>query len=135
MPLSEHEQRLLEQMERALHAEDPKLASTLRHGSDRTVNGRQVFLGSLGVLVGIAALLGGVITSLIVLGVVGFLIMLGGALMIGAAFRAPRPVQAGGGVGNGAQQTAPKAKKSSGGFMDRVEERWRRRREEDGFSN
>ena len=30
MPLSEHEQRLLEQMERALYAEDPKFASTLR---------------------------------------------------------------------------------------------------------
>ena len=30
MPLSEHEQRLLEQMERALYAEDPKFASALR---------------------------------------------------------------------------------------------------------
>lgn len=135
MPLSEHEQRLLEQMERALHAEDPKLASTLRHGSDRTVNGRQVFLGSLGVLIGIAALLGGVITSLIVLGVVGFLVMLGGALMVGAAFRAPSAAQSGTASVAGAEPTAAKAKKSSGGFMDRVEERWRRRREEDGYSN
>ncbi|HNE89871.1 MAG TPA: DUF3040 domain-containing protein, partial [Actinomycetota bacterium] len=33
MPLSEHEQRLLEQMERALMAEDPKFATSLRHGS------------------------------------------------------------------------------------------------------
>ncbi len=32
MALSDKEQRLLEQMERALHEEDPKLASTLRHG-------------------------------------------------------------------------------------------------------
>ena len=35
MPLSEHEQRLLEQMERQLYADDPKLASTLR-GSGRS---------------------------------------------------------------------------------------------------
>ena len=33
MPLSEHEQRLLEQMERALMAEDPKFATSLRNGS------------------------------------------------------------------------------------------------------
>ena len=30
MPLSDHEQRLLEQIERALYAEDPKFASTVR---------------------------------------------------------------------------------------------------------
>jgi len=30
MPLSEHEQRLLEQMEKALYAEDPKFATSLR---------------------------------------------------------------------------------------------------------
>ena len=33
MPLSEHEQRLLDQIERALIAEDPKFASTVRAGS------------------------------------------------------------------------------------------------------
>src|ERR1700742_2505140 len=32
MPLSEHEQRLLDQIERALYAEDPKFASTVRGG-------------------------------------------------------------------------------------------------------
>lgn len=30
MPLSEHEQRLLDQIERELYAEDPKFASTVR---------------------------------------------------------------------------------------------------------
>jgi hypothetical protein len=35
VPLSEHEQRLLEQMERALYAEDPKFASTLRSAGPR----------------------------------------------------------------------------------------------------
>ena len=63
MPLSEHEQRLLEQMERALYAEDPKLASTLR-GADlgpTTVGASS--LGSLGFLVGVACLLAGVAAS------------------------------------------------------------------------
>lgn len=131
MPLSEHEQRLLEQMERALHAEDPKLASTLRHGSNRSVNGRQVFVGVLGLVIGLAGLLGGVITSLVVLGVIGFLVMLGGALLIGSAFRSTSesaPTDAA-----NPPTTAKARQSSSHGFMDKMEERWRKRREQDGF--
>jgi hypothetical protein len=128
-------------MERALHEEDPKLASTLRHGSNYTVNGRQVLLGSLGVLIGLCGLLGGVILSMIVVGVVGFLLMLGGTLLIGAAFRAPR--QASGlddfdsfsTASAGASATTKKQKesKASGGFMAKVEDRWRKRREGEGM--
>ena len=33
MPLSEHEQQLLEQMEQALYAEDPKFASQMQGSS------------------------------------------------------------------------------------------------------
>ena len=36
MPLSDHEQRLLEQIERALYAEDPKFASTVSSTDLRT---------------------------------------------------------------------------------------------------
>ncbi len=135
MPLSEHEQRLLEQMERALHEEDPKLASTLRHGSNYTVNGRQVLLGSIGVLLGLCGLLGGVITSLVVLGVFGFLLMLGGVLLIGSAFRSPKKGAEAGtaGVESGSAGKRAKATKSSDGFMSRVEERWRKRREGEGI--
>lgn len=137
VPLSEHEQRLLEQMERALHEEDPKLASTLRHGSNYTVNGRHVLLGSLGVLLGICGLLGGVIMAQVILGVVGFLLMLGGVLMIGSAFRGPQPVVAGntpGDIGAGSKRTksAKVTKSTSDGFMSKVEDRWRKRREGEG---
>lgn len=137
MPLSEHEQRLLEQMERALHEEDPKLASTLRHGSNYTVNGRQVLLGALGVLLGLCGLLGGVIMSLVVVGVLGFLLMLGGVLMIGSAFRGPKQqaaanaATAGGPPPKRAKTT--KTTKTSEGFMSKVEERWRKRREGEGI--
>lgn len=137
MPLSEHEQRLLEQMERALHAEDPKLASTLRHGSSHSVNGRQVALGGLAFVLGLAGLIGGVVVSLVVLGVVGFLLMLGGVLMIGAAFRAPKtaPDFAAGPTTspNATKTSGAKPKQSNGGFMDKMEDRWRKRREEEGF--
>lgn len=135
MPLSEHEQRLLEQMERALHEEDPKLASTLRHGSNYTVNGRQVLLGSFGVVLGLCGLLGGVITSLVVLGVIGFLLMLGGVLLIGAAFRSPKKAAELGTPAGESGSTGKRAKaaKSSDGFMSRVEDRWRKRREGEGI--
>lgn len=139
MPLSEHEQRLLEQMERALHAEDPRLASTLRHGSGRTLNGRKIFLGALGILAGLAALLGGVITSLVVLGVIGFLLMLGGVLLIGAAMRTPSPptLTVAGSSGKPGSAKSPQSRKGkpsrgSSSFMSRIEDRWRRRRD-DGY--
>ena len=138
MPLSEHEQRLLEQMERALHAEDPRLASTLRNGSGRSIDGRRVFLGCLGALVGLTGLIGGVATSIVVLGVVGFLIMLGGVLLIGSAVRSPKVSEIGsdggdrGDAGNGPNQSSrvrtPK-RTSGGSFMEKIEGRWRRRRE------
>ena len=63
MPLSEHEQRLLEQMERALMAEDPKFATSLRHGSSGA-DRRRVVGGVIGALVGMALLLAGVSASL-----------------------------------------------------------------------
>ena len=54
MPLSEHEQRLLEQMEKALYAEDPKFATSLRSAPGaRAARGRAA-LGVLGLLAGIA---------------------------------------------------------------------------------
>jgi hypothetical protein len=140
VPLSEHEQRLLEQMERALHQEDPKLASTLRQGSNRSVNGRQVLLGSVLVVIGLAGLLGGVMANLVVLGAVGFLLMLGGTLFIGAAFRAPEKPnsetvdgEGGSGPDAGRPKSQSKPKGSNGGFMSKVEDRWRKRRETDGF--
>ena len=125
MPLSEHEQRLLEQMERALYAEDPKLASTLRGSSLRPAERRRVILGILGVVVGLGLLLGGVMSGIWVLGVLGFVVMLAGAWY---AIRRPASARASSAA---AHPTARRAKqrRSSGGFMERLEQRWDRRRE------
>ena len=57
MPLSEHEQRMLEQMERALYAEDPKFASALEGSGLRTYTRRRVYQAVAGFLVGIAGFL------------------------------------------------------------------------------
>ena len=47
MPLSEEELRLLEQMERALVADDPKLASTMRGTTLRASARRRALLAAL----------------------------------------------------------------------------------------
>lgn len=129
MPLSEHEQRLLEQMERALYAEDPKFASSLRDGSGRRGNRRKMALGVLAVIAGLALLVVGVAVTQEIVGVLGFVLMLGGAALAIRAARAPapeaQPAEA------EAPAKAPKgSKKSGGGFMNRVEDRWNRRRDE-----
>jgi hypothetical protein len=126
VPLSEHEQRLLEQMERALYAEDPKFASSLRSAGPRPGSRRKAAVGVLTALVGFGLLITGAATSLIVVGVLGFLAMLLGTFLVVTTMRA-RPE---------AETAAPgkpgkPAKASKTGFMDRVEERFRQRREGD----
>ena len=153
MPLSEEELRLLEQMERALVAEDPKLASTLRGTKLRKQARRQMFLGILAFIVGIAVLMGGAILQKPVIGVAGFVIMLGSAYLTLTSYKGrnralstPPPASsadpnAGLRVvqGGRAHRTRPSGGRSrtprppkQGSMMERFEERWRRRREQNG---
>ena len=125
MPLSEHEQRLLEQMERALYAEDPKFATSLRSNGPRPGSRRKAVIGVLVGLAGLGLLVAGAATAVVVLGVLGFLAMLAGTVLVVAALRAPATTETT--AAPGAAPRAPEPK--SGGFMDRVEERFRKRRE------
>ena len=56
MPLSEHEQRVLEQIERALYAEDPKFAATVRGIDPKARQRRRYVRAGIGVLIGLALL-------------------------------------------------------------------------------
>ena len=60
MPLSEHEQRLLDQIERALYAEDPKFASTVRGGRLRKPTRRRRLQGVALFVVGLVMLVLGI---------------------------------------------------------------------------
>ena len=128
MPLSEHEQRLLEQMERALMAEDPKLATSLRHGSSGA-DRRRIVAGVIGAIAGMAVLLAGVSASSTPLGVFGFIVMLASVFLIVAGVRhgAPsaKPADA------TATASVPK-QASKGGFMAKFEQRWQDRNRRDG---
>ena len=128
MPLSDHEQRLLEQMERALYAEDPKFADSLRKTRRPAVDRKRMILGIVGVAAGLAILLAGVATSLPLVGVLGFLATVAGAFVAYNAFSAKAPTEAN---VTAAPQAAPKASAgNNSALMDRLEERWRKRRDD-----
>ncbi|MGB7964141.1 MAG: DUF3040 domain-containing protein [Propionicimonas sp.] len=127
MALSEDEQRLLEQMEAALAAEDPKLANTLRGTTTRRLHRRRAALAGLVFLVGIAALLGGMEIHPIV-SVAGFLIMLVATVVAVSSWQHV-------GVdpdGQRAPHSSGPGGKPERDFMDKMEERWRKRQDE-GF--
>ncbi|WP_028811446.1 DUF3040 domain-containing protein [Streptomyces flavidovirens] len=131
MPLSEHEQRMLEQMERALYAEDPKFATALEGSGLRTYTRRRVYQAVAGFLVGIALLMAGMVAQQIWVSVVGFLVMLGCAVLAVTGWRkAPKPGEQpapGTGTGGAAARSRPRQRRS---VMDRIEQRWQRRRDE-----
>ncbi len=132
MALSDEEQRLLEQMEAALAAEDPKLVNALRGTGVRRVHRRRAAVAGIGFFAGLALLIVGVGQSdLIFLSVVGFVVMVGAAVTAIYSWQhVGGPVDAG--VGRDRLKTAQGSRATDQGFMDRMEERWRKRRDE-GF--
>ena len=127
MPLSEYEQRVLEQMERQLTSDDPKFATSLE---SRTVRpGVRWLIAGAGLVVGLLLLVAGVSASQPWLGVVGFVTMLAAVAFALARPRAPGPngvVRPDGSIGAGrAPRRGPR-------LMRRLEERWDQRRQERG---
>ena len=134
MPLSDHEQRMLDQIESALYAEDPKFASSVRGGNLRAPSARRRLQGVALFVVGLAMLVSGVaikatmIGSFPILSVIGFIVMFGGVVF---AITAPR-------VPGGRDHPAPepgaarqkRGKGSGGSFASRMEDRFRRRFDE-----
>jgi hypothetical protein len=153
VPLSEEELRLLEQMERALVAEDPKLASTLRGATLRATARRRALLASVVFLIGVAVLMAGAVTRVIPVGIVGFVVMLVSAYVALTSWRnqnrtPEKPAPASGGPartlsvveGGRARRKSARAPRGSrarshqqGTMMERFEQRWRRRRDQNGL--
>ncbi|MDQ4039498.1 MAG: DUF3040 domain-containing protein [Actinomycetota bacterium] len=123
MPLSEHEQKLLEQIERELINDDPKFASTVRSADGRVRARRRLVLAILLGVLGLGMLIGGAVTSSIWLGVLGFCVMFGGAAVaVLNAGAATSKAPAGGttsGSGKQGQRGNP--------VKSKLEERFRRR--------
>ncbi|HEY2724848.1 MAG TPA: DUF3040 domain-containing protein [Pseudonocardiaceae bacterium] len=130
MPLSEHEQRLLDQIERALYAEDPKFASNVRGARMRSPSRRRRLQGIAVFVLGLVLLVVGVMlpirpAGIPVISVLGFLVMFAGAVVAifaRAATSEHSPGERSSGNGSGG------AARSS--LAQRMEERFRRRFED-----
>jgi hypothetical protein len=144
VPLSEEELRLLEQMERALVEEDPKLASTLRGTAFRRSARRRAIVAGACFVVGVVVLMTGAVARITPVGIVGFVIMLVSATVALTALRGhqgqaadPRAAHPSHGftvIEGGRTGKSRRNRRSSGhSFMERMEERWRRRREGGGW--
>ncbi len=136
MPLSDHEQRMLDQIESALYAEDPKFASSVRGGTLRAPSARRRLQGAALFVIGLALLVSGVafpatqISGFPVLSVVGFIVMFGGVVF---AITGPRRSGSRERSGSGPEPGAPRqkrAKGSGGSFTSRMEDRFRKRFDE-----
>jgi hypothetical protein len=134
VPLSEHEQRLLDQIERALYAEDPKFASTVRSTDLRAVMRRRIRYAALLFLVGVALMLFFVKNP--AFGIAGFAVMVAAFALALSAWKRM------GGTGTTTLRAVDgRAERSSGGrrktksggsAKQRLEERWQRRWEDRG---
>jgi hypothetical protein len=139
VPLSEHEQRLLDQIERALYQEDPKFASTVRQTDLRTHMKRRLRRAAVVFVVGFALLLAGLTTHTLV-GIAGFAVMVLALVMAMTAWKrmgqgpqaVPSPAEPSGRTGRGSRPVRPTSPRSagSGGLISRLEERWKRRWDE-----
>lgn len=115
MPLSDHEKKLLAEMEEALSVDDPHLVSTLT-GRGRTPEKSRIFLGLAMVGLGLVTLLGGLISQTIPLGILGFIVALSGVVLAISNFSKPE-------FGS----TSRRKKSNKSGWSARLEERWDRR--------
>jgi uncharacterized membrane protein YjjP (DUF1212 family) len=111
MPLSEHEQRLLDEMERNLYGHDADVVSTTLSAMPRP-NYRAIVIGVIVALAGLGALVTGVMMQMVIIGIAGFIAMFVGVLI---ASRPGQPREA---------APAPAQKKSTSSFMQRMEQKW-----------
>jgi len=101
VPLSEHEQRQLEQIEQALYADYPRFANAVRASDPRVHYKRRVIYAAFGFLLGVGMLLAGVVTKYIWIGVAGFVVMLACSMWALTSYRHMSRVAAARGRGIG----------------------------------
>jgi hypothetical protein len=123
VPLSDHEQRLLDEIEQALYADDPKFVSSVRSVRSRAGHRRTIIMCILGVLLGLGLVLIGLVVTLIPLSVGGFVLVVA-ACGYGVQALRRRP-------GAPAERSHAGQAPRSAGLRTRMEERLRRRFDQD----
>jgi Protein of unknown function (DUF3040) len=135
VPLSEHEQRQLEQIEQALYREDRRLARLVRSSDPRVHYRRRVAEALVGLALGAAMIAAGIVLAVIGLAVAGFVVLLLCGIWALNNWRqmatAGMGAAAKGQAGKGRSRRSRRAKSPRGTFGERLDERWRRRQEGD----
>ena len=139
MPLSEHEQRQLEQIEQALRAGDPRFADAVQAANPRTHYKRRVIAAALAFLAGVGLLLAGVVINIILIAVAGFAVMLVCSLWAVTSYQRMTGITTGrmpaqartSGQQRRAAEGRPAGNQGGSGIMARLKGRWRRRQERD----
>jgi hypothetical protein len=146
VPLSEHEQRQLEQIEQALYREDPKFGRLVRSSDPRVHYKRKLAQAVIGIAVGAGLLAAGVVTHRVYLEAAGAVVALLALVWAVVSWRRHlarvRPVRAkasakavkgqarpGTGAPGGPGGAGRAAQTRRARMMERMEERWRRRQE------
>jgi len=137
VPLSEHEQRQLEQIEQALYREDRRLARLVRSSNPRVHYRRRVAEALVGLALGAAMIAAGIVLPVIGLAVAGFVIMLLCGIWALNSWRQMSAVALGAAQGRpSGKRRSKRAKRGTPGhvsFGERLDERWRRRQEGGGL--
>jgi Protein of unknown function (DUF3040) len=136
VPLSEHEQRQLEQIEQALYSEDPKFVHSVRSSDPRVHYKRRAFQAVAGFVLGVGLLLAGVISHFWIMEIAGFVVMLACSIWALSSWRHISGMSAALGIARPmGMSRRPKQRRGHApqpGLMERLEERWRRRQEGGG---
>lgn len=128
MPLSEREQKLLEQLEQQLSADDPRFASNMSETGRVGFSTRNLIIGAVSAVVGLGVLLWGVSSQAIWLGIIGLVVMAAG---IYVATSRPRVKDGESVTSSRSPEPAGSGRGRPGGFMGDLEERWEQRRHQD----
>jgi DUF3040 family protein len=137
MPLPEHEQRQLQEIEQALCRDDPKFGRLMRAGDPRVHYERELVWALLGVVMGAGLLVAGAVTGRVFLEAAGVVLVLLSLVWAVVSWRRHmarvRPARSGAGTraaAAGTKRRPGQARRAR--MMERMEERWRRRQKGNG---
>lgn len=136
MPLPEHEQRQLQEIEQALYRDDPKFGRRMRASDPQAHHARKLIQALPGVVIGAVLLTAGAVTHRAYLEAAAVVIVLLSLVWAVVSWRryaaGVRPARSGAGTKTAKVTKHRPGQTSRARIMERMEVRWRRRQEGKG---
>ncbi len=121
MPLSEREQRILEEIEKNLHEEDPTFARAVRQQAPQMDEVRRIKLGIAIFVVGFVVMISFFFSGAVGVGVLAFGLMVAGIVLTAGALRVLATERRPG------RESREKLARRIGGWEERLRQRYRKR--------